>query len=285
MDAKLTIKYDYLVGREDPAQVFEAISLYMQSYKDFAALMSEALGICDDFSFKLDEVDKGSIKSMISACKNAYDGIENIIYEQGNKLFGDLVDEGETKTEQQVDELAEKLEFRLSKAMKNKMAEPYVNRKKLAVVIKSFSEANKLTHEGEAVSVLAGNDEFYEEFINKGWVFSGNPDEMFLGERTKVNTVLKMNAVTTVCEGSSAWTFKCINLEGRRISANVLDKKWLERYQLGMIYPIGPMDIITADVEYTVIDLKAKKRNAEIKNAKIKKILDIKRFQGHQYGL
>ncbi|EFT4230478.1 hypothetical protein HVE81_004290, partial [Salmonella enterica] len=53
MNPELSIKIDYLKDRHNPEEVFEAMALYINAYRDFGQVLSNSIGIKADFNFQL----------------------------------------------------------------------------------------------------------------------------------------------------------------------------------------------------------------------------------------
>ncbi|EBG3731167.1 hypothetical protein FIX40_21740, partial [Salmonella enterica] len=66
MNPELSIKIDYLKDRHNPEEVFEAMALYINAYRDFGQVLSNSIGIKADFNFQLNEIKSGSILSKLS---------------------------------------------------------------------------------------------------------------------------------------------------------------------------------------------------------------------------
>ncbi|WP_221885551.1 hypothetical protein [Vreelandella populi] len=88
MSPELSIKLEYLENRINPAEVFEAMALYINAYKDFGQLLTNSVGLKLDFEFQLNDIEKNSILSKLSALPNSIDSmLEKAFYSSGNRLF------------------------------------------------------------------------------------------------------------------------------------------------------------------------------------------------------
>ncbi|GEK74661.1 MULTISPECIES: hypothetical protein [Halomonas] len=283
MSASLSIKYDYLCGRENPDEVFEAISLYIKTYRELAQLMADAIGCEVDYKFSLESVTEGSIFSKVVALRDTISAhIEEALYVSGNELFEDLSEVNETKSEEQVNDLALSLEDRLWENVPDQISYPHVDRRRLVYILSSFSKANKKALEGEEVMFASANDAVNAQPVNIEWRFTGDPKRMFLGKIENKTSFLRMYASVTVYEGNANWKFNCITLK-RKFHARIVDKEWLERYQAGIIKPIGPNDVLYAEVQYDIYTPPNGKE--EVKNAKVLRVIEIKRNDGYQHEL
>lgn len=284
MNSELFLKVDYNIGRKDPAEIFEAMGLYINAQRDFCQLLANAIDVRVDFDFQLNAVVEGSVLTKVSAyCQHMCDRVEQAFYNSGQNLFETLVDVSVTETEEQVDGIAVVIEEGLSDMVQGGLVRPDIDRQALAYVLEKLSEANKKMQSGEVISMRAGNDSGYTK-LNKNWRFTGDPKDMFLGGTVKFEGRDKLYPMIQVNKGKSAWTFKS-PATGRKFSAKIVDKDWLQRYQQGFIEAIGPLDIVEADLSYDVYTPPAGKGNVEIKDAKIKKIFNVIRNGEHQNAL
>jgi hypothetical protein len=281
---ELTIKLDYLKNRANPSEVFEAMGLYIHAYKDLGQLITNSVGVKDDFNFQLNDIQGGSVLSKLSVIGDKLDGmLELACYNSAISTVENLIDIDETETEEQVIELAEKIEAAVADNMPNSLASPHIDRKNLAYILHSISAANEKMRPSERVLLNSSGKPNKWSEVNTKWRFRGNPSEMFTGSISHHKANLKLQVKIAVNEGDSSWTFRC-NSFPKPFSARITHQIWLEKYQQGLIQPIGPMDTIDASVTY---DRYTPSLSGEvtIRNAKIKTIIDIDRFTGYQHEL
>ncbi|QXB30045.1 hypothetical protein I6L35_02205 [Aeromonas sp. FDAARGOS 1405] len=285
MKTELSIKLDYLKDRSNPAEVFEAMASYINAYQDLGQLLSSSIGLDTDFSFQLNDIEKGSILSKLSVISDKIDNLlEAAFYNSGNELFKELIDEESTESEEQVEQLAAKLESSLAQNIPPQMIDPYIDRQNLSFVLSKFSNANQKIRNGESVTFKNGESNRSECKINTSWRFLGNPREMFQGDTKSHETDDRLYVKISVNEGNSVWSFRS-TLLNRSFPARILQKEWLERYQAGLIPAIGPKDIIKARNKYDVYTPTKGHGHPEIRNAKIITIDNIERYSGHQYEI
>lgn len=285
MKPELSIKLDYLEKRQNPAEVFEAMAMYINAYRDFGQLLSGSVGVTTDFDFELNGIEKGSILSKLTAIPGKIDQMfEAAFYNSGNGLFKELTDVEVTESEEQVEGLAADLETSLAENLPNQIADPHIDRQGLANVLQKFSIANQKIKDGESVIIKNGEKEEHECKLNTSWRFNGNPKEMFQGEVNSQEFDDKLYVKVSVNEGNSVWSFRSLLLD-KGFSARITHKDWLERYQDGLVPPIGPKDIIEARVALDIYTPPKGKGQPQIRNAKIISITNITRFNGHQYEL
>lgn len=282
---ELTIKIDYLENRTNPSEVFEAMGMYIDAYKDFGQLVTNSVGVKGDFNFQLNDIQGGSVLSKLSAFGSKLDTmLESVCYGAAIDVVGDLIELDEVETEEQVSELADKIETSVAANMPNNIATPHIDRKGLAYVLQSLSAANERMRPGESVLLKSATASNEWSECNTRWRFTGNPSEMFVGSVSAHKANLKLHAKISVNEGDSAWTFRCDSFK-KPFNARITHKSWLEKYQQGLIQPVGPMDVIDANVIYDRFTPSSGSGEVVIKNAKVERIISVERFTGYQHEL
>jgi hypothetical protein len=222
---ELSIKLDYLKDRSNPAEVFEAMASYINAYQDLGQLLSSSIGLDTDFSFQLNDIEKGSILSKLSVISDKIDNLlEAAFYTSGNELFKELIDEESTESEEQVEQLAAKLESSLAQNIPPQMIDPYIDRQNLSFVLSKFSNANQKIRNGESVTFKNGESNHSECQINTRWRFLGNPREMFQGDTKSHETDDRLYVKISVNEGNSVWSFRS-TLLNRSFPARILQKE------------------------------------------------------------
>ncbi|MCO9665953.1 hypothetical protein KU406_17445, partial [Salmonella enterica subsp. enterica serovar Montevideo] len=240
MNPELSIKIDYLKDRHNPEEVFEAMALYINAYRDFGQVLSNSIGIKADFNFQLNEIKSGSILSKLSVIPGKIDEIlANAFYNSGDELFRELTDIETTDTEEQVETLAVNLETALAKNLPQQIADPNIDRQNLSFALEKFSTANQKIKPNESVIITSNSDNNQNFKFNTKWRFGGKPREMFLGSTESIELNDKLYVTVSVNEGNSVWSFRSISLD-KRLSGRITHKEWLERYQDGLIPAIGP---------------------------------------------
>ena len=176
VESELSIKLEYLENRKNPAEVFEAMALYINTYREFGQLLTNSVGIKADFEFQLSDIEKGSILSKLSVLSDLLDrSFKESVFSSGNKLFERIVDIDETEEEEEVESIAVDLEAELSKKLHGQLAEPYIDRQNLAHILSHLSSANQKVIDGENVFVMSGNSDSEVSTINTKWRFTGDP--------------------------------------------------------------------------------------------------------------
>ncbi|EGT8222017.1 hypothetical protein JE649_002799 [Salmonella enterica] len=285
MNPELSIKIDYLKDRHNPEEVFEAMALYINAYRDFGQVLSNSIGIKADFNFQLNEIKSGSIRSKLSVIPGKIDEIlANAFYNSGDELFRELTDIETTDTEEQVETLAVNLETALAKNLPQQIADPNIDRQNLSFALEKFSTANQKIKPNESVIITSNSDNNQNFKFNTKWRFGGKPREMFLGSTESIELNDKLYVTVSVNEGNSVWSFRSISLD-KRLSGRITHKEWLERYQDGLIPAIGPKDIIDAKITFDIYTPPKGKGQPQIRNLKVINISNIQRNNGLQYEL
>lgn len=285
MKPELLIKIDYLKDRQNPAEIFEAMALYINAYRDFGQVLSNSVGIKADFDLQLNDIENSSILSKLSVVPGKINEFfETAFYNSGDKLFRSLTDVESTETEEQVESLAATLETALAEIMPNQIADPNVDRQDLSFALEKFSTANRKMKPTESVTITSNVNKGQGFKFNTKWRFGGKPREMFQGEIEKRELEDKLYVTVSVNEGNSVWSFRSIALN-RRFSGRITHKEWLERYQEGLIPAIGPKDLIEARVTLDIYTPQKGKGQPQIRNAKIIYISNILRHNGLQHVL
>ncbi|EAR1240310.1 hypothetical protein GTE40_000652 [Salmonella enterica subsp. enterica] len=285
MNPELSIKIDYLKDRHNPEEVFEAMALYINAYRDFGQVLSNSIGIKADFNFQLNEIKSGSILSKLSVIPGKIDEIlANAFYNSGDELFRELTDIETTDTEEQVETLAVNLETALAKNLPQQIADPNIDRQNLSFALEKFSTANQKIKPNESVIITSNSDNNQNFKFNTKWRFGGKPREMFLGSTESIELNDKLYVTVSVNEGNSVWSFRSISLD-KRLSGRITHKEWLERYQDGLIPAIGPKDIIDAKITFDIYTPPKGKGHPQIRNLKVINISNIQRNNGLQYEL
>ncbi|EJH9053433.1 hypothetical protein NF651_003796 [Salmonella enterica] len=285
MNPELSIKIDYLKDRHNPEEVFEAMALYINAYRDFGQVLSNSIGIKADFNFQLNEIKSGSILSKLSVIPGKIDEIlANAFYNSGDELFRELTDIETTDTEEQVETLAVNLETALAKNLPQQIADPNIDRQNLSFALEKFSTANQKIKPNESVIITSNSDNNQNFKFNTKWRFGGKPREMFLGSTESIELNDKLYVTVSVNEGNSVWSFRSISLD-KRLSGRITHKEWLERYQDGLIPAIGPKDIIDAKITFDIYTPPKGKGQSQIRNLKVINISNIQRNNGLQYEL
>ncbi|WP_221885550.1 hypothetical protein [Vreelandella populi] len=195
-----------------------------------------------------------------------------------------MAETNETKSEEQVESIAADIESTLADNIEDKIADPYIDRQNLAHVLKGFSSANEKMKPRENVIITSGQELGQKCSLNTSWRFTGNPKNMFRGSTECQEHRDKLSVKVSVNEGNSVWSFRSHSLN-KRFCARITHKEWLESYQNGLIQAIGPKDVIEADISYDIYMPPKGKGQPQIRNARVKEVVNVHRDNGHQYEL
>jgi hypothetical protein len=283
---ELAIKIDYLDERLNPSEIFEAMAIYVNAYRDLGQLLTNSIGVNVDFEFKLSGIEKGSIISRLTTMSSKVEGVfETSIFNSAHTLFENLTEISETETEDDVEKLAVIVESSLAEHDTGSLLDPHIDRKNLATVLNKFSDAHKkLKTEESVVFTSSGIDLNNECNVNVTWRFTGELSSMFIGETISHKIPDKVYVQVGVNEGLKAWTFKSITLK-ESFTARIICKDWLERYQSGLIQAIGPKDVLEVELSYDVYTPPDGKGKPMIRNAKVIKVNDIQRNNEYQHEI
>ncbi|MEB6589338.1 MULTISPECIES: hypothetical protein [Pseudomonas] len=282
MSETLKIRIDFAEERQRPAEVFQAMSCYIEAYQALGQVIVNALGDSEDFALQLENVQAGSVASYIKAVPGRFKGwMSSAIINSGFRLADTLSTVETTATEGDVDAIASELEKELAKSNNPQMIAPQIDRKELAFALQRFSEANKKLLPEESVETSLG-DEGKVTPINTHWRFNANPKNMFLGLTTSFNGVDRLYVRAPVNIGKGAWSMVSVTT-GSRYNANISDVKWLEDYQNGLVRPIGPKDVMEAEVSFQLYTPPPGQGKPYISNAKIVRVIEIHRNVGLQH--
>jgi len=282
MHETLKIKIDFAKERHRPAEIFQAMSSYIEAYQALGRVIAMSVGAADDFELRLENVETGSIASLLrSVPGRVRTWVEDAVFDAGVNLAGELSEVDCTSTEEDVDLLATKLEAQLSKLDIGQTVDPMIDRRALAVALSKLSEANKRLLPEESVTATLTEVDCVTP-INTHWRFNGNPKDMFLGTKESHVSVDKLYVRAPVNIGKGAWAMLSAST-GSRYNANISDLCWLDEYQDGLIKPIGPKDVMEAEVTYEIYTPPAGKGKPFISSAKIKKVIAIHRDVGLQH--
>ncbi|HHA1953130.1 MULTISPECIES: hypothetical protein [Enterobacter cloacae complex] len=271
------IRIAYKVGRNRPEKVFEAMAMYINAYEDLIRLLSQTIGCKDEFSFVLDAVEEGSIITFLKKRHaQAIDLVTAKILKEASETTKVLIGISNIESEEQIDEIAEKVDDSLTEAFPEtfSIAQPQIEKKSLAKILKRLADANLNLRQDESVDLILNNNKDETIKVNTNFKFSANLDDLYIDGKVHKNGVTdRLFIVKPVNDGNSRWDCKSLNMN-QRFDAVMMDKSWLERYQSGLIPAIGPSDIMLAKMNLIVKAKKDSKLN-KILHAEISEVIDI----------
>lgn len=116
MHETLKIKIDFLKERQRPAEIFQAMSSYIEAYEAIGQVMVGSLGAHGEFALRLEGVETGSVASVLKAVPGRLKGwFETAVFESSMKLAEELSGLESATTEEEVDQLASGVEAELAK--------------------------------------------------------------------------------------------------------------------------------------------------------------------------
>ena len=282
MHETLKIKIDFAKERQRPAEIFQAMSSYIEAYEAIGQVMVGSFGTQEEFKLRLEDVETGSIASLLKAVPGRLKGwFETAVFESSMKLAENLGGLESTTTEEEVDQLASGIETELAKFNVEQMVDPKIDRKAFAHALNKLSEANKrlLPEESASASIVESEN---VTAINTHWRFNANPKDMFQGTTEIKGCVDKLYVRAPVNIGKGAWSMLSASTNSR-YDAKIFDSPWLEQYQDGLIAPIGPKDVMEAEVSLEIYTPPLGKGKPFVSNAKIVRVLQIHRDVGLQH--
>lgn len=273
------IKIDYKVGRNRPEKVFEAMAMYINAYEDLFKLLSQTVGCKDEVSFVLDDVEKGSLITFLKKRhEKAIDIITSRILKEITQTTKDLTGISYIENEEQIDEIAENVDERLTELFPEifSIAQSQIDKKTLAAILKRLSDANNNIRKDESVDLILDRNKDCPVKVNTNLKFSANLDELYTEDKVSWKGVTdRLFIVKPVNDGNSRWDCKSLNMN-QRFEAVMMDKIWLDRYQHGLIPAIGPSDIMLAKLNL-VVKTKKDNKNNKITHAEIIEVIDIQK--------
>ena len=282
MHETLKIKIDFVKERKRPAEIFQAMSSYIEAYEAIGQVMVRSFDTQNEFALRLEDVETGSIASRLKAVPGRLKGwCETAVFESSMKLAESIGDLESTTTEEEVNQLASEVETELAKFNVEQMVAPQIDRKAFAYALHKLSEANKrlLPEESASASIVETEN---VTAINTHWRFNANPKEMFLGVTETKMCADKLYVRAPVNIGKGAWSMLSASTNSR-YNAKIVDATWLDQYQDGLIPPIGPKDVMEAEILLEIYTPPPGKGKPFVSSAKIVRVLQIHRDVGLQH--
>lgn len=267
MQDQLSIRIQFQKNRQDPAEIFEAMALYIKFHTDLGQILFNSINEQISFNFELEDIEKSSLLSKLNPI-GLSKKLSDFLIAFSDATLRDIVDCGEDLNSEAVNAIAENIEERIQQHL-GPAFPPDISRDALAATFKTLSTANTKIRPDEPVSFIRNGSNVI--YINTHQRFK--KDDFPNAHGKSLKEILLLNVISPKNKGNAAWGFESTVLN-QKFSATFEDKEWLSRYQAQIIPPIGPKDKIKTEVEY-FIDKKVNK----IINAKIIKIIDIHRAE------
>lgn len=285
MSAELHIRYDFNKDRSSPAEVFEAMALYVHAYQSLIDVMAESMGLEESPQLILGDVNEGSILGKLkTAASTLTEFPQAVLINSAAKSVAELQED--MHTEDHVNHYAEYLENELTTAQ-DLLIPPCVDRKKLIKACVKCSDANSKVAPDETVTITSQSDEFGSQSstVKNDWRFTGDARILFQDQRVPYkDQILHLLIKKPVNKGKDKWGVHAYDLK-MGFYASLSDSNWLERYQGGDISPVGPNDVVKALVNYTVTIPANKPENFRVTSAEITEVIDVKRNSRQQHEL
>lgn len=270
MESKvLEFHLEYNPYRKSPSDLFHAMGSFLSAYQQMGQLIADSLDSEVNFEFELKEVTHGSILAKLLLKAEEWTRPDSLI-----KSFT-----GEVSMPEQVRELNNKEVTRLKKLDRNNLRiEPYINDLDLAMAMEQWSEGNSKLMPDEYLKVCAEGEELSNVCqFDPSFRFIGDPKKMFSSSKGRHDGEEVIEVFRPCNKGESKWEVISVNT-GRKYSAKIFDKKWLDDYQKSKTR-LGGQDYLKVHSRYDVVTINGKD---EIKNAKIIEVLDIIQSGGIQ---
>lgn len=256
------VKIKYEEKRTNPAEIFEAMSLYIRFHTDIGQIILNSLGQNYSFELELQDIKKSSILSILSPKLDQK--LFELYKKASNRLVQEIVLLPEEITDENIEDVALKIQEEIQKE-ENLEFPPVISKKALKHAVKNYSAANEKVFSTESVEFISytGSEQKIVNLNTRQRLSKNSPEEDLENSQTHE---LNLIVVSPKNQGIGAWSFKSEKLN-KSFDARILDTNWLNRYQSQIINPIGPKDVIVADVKLFI-----DKETNEIKKAQILKI-------------
>lgn len=273
MTPELKIHYEFNKDRSNPAQVFDAMSLYINSYQQLINLLGESMGLSEVPRLTLGDVKEGSIISLLKTAVK--EGIGSALLASAAMTANELQEE--TTSESQIDQLAQTVEQDMSQLL-DLMVQPHIDRRKLIKVLQHCSKANSIIEDGETITIEARSEEFgvRKSAVNTNWRFMGDPHVLFRDEKKNFHIPDKLIAKKPVNIGKDKWGVYSLGLK-KAFYATMKHTEWLEQYQAGIIPAVGPNDVLAVSLRYDVLMSGSKADDWKILDAEITEVINVSR--------
>ncbi|AYO19182.1 hypothetical protein D0856_02890 [Vibrio owensii] len=268
----LEFHLEYNPNRKNPAEVFHAMGDFISAYQEMGQIIAQAVDSEMNFDVELQEVTHGCILAKLLL------KVEE--WTRPDDLFRDLT--GEMSKKEEVQHVTNKERDRLKKEMSKRnranRLDPYISDLEVALVAEKWSEGNRKLQADEYLKVCnEGTDLSNVVPFDPSFRFTGNVKQMFSNERGHFDGEEVVEVIKPCKKATSKWVVVSTRTN-KKYSADIAHKEWLNEY-LNSDVRLGGSDYLKVEVEYDVIVEKGEER---IKNAKIKKVVDVITYRGTQ---
>ncbi|MBL0666368.1 MULTISPECIES: hypothetical protein [Aeromonas] len=265
----------YNENRKNVGEVFFALGQYISAYEDFGTAIADALDHNLEFRIELSEIKSGSI---ILRLIKLFDDLTS-----PNDLINDLT--GEVGSLESLSKITQKhnrkLEEKVNASGKFKdRVEPTLNELDIALAMEKWSDANRRIEPNESLTIteeLNSGVNSNVVHIDTSFRLSKRPKEMFSNFLEKHDGKEIVDVITSCFRGDLNWRLQ--NTQTKLIyNAHIKDHSWLGEFQNGN-KTINAKDSLLVHSVYELWKIKGKQT---IKNAQIKKVIDIIQCNGEQ---
>ncbi|HCE1609393.1 TPA: hypothetical protein NJY97_004588 [Vibrio parahaemolyticus] len=273
----LEFHFEYNPNRKNVGEVFFALGNYVSAYESFGKVIADAIGNDLDFCIEINDIQSGSIKLKLL---KLFDELTS-----PNELIKDLT--GEIGSLESLSEITQRQNQKLSRKVNSsgrykERVEPSLNDLDVALAMEKWSDANRMVEPDEKLTITDGIDsEQPSNVINidTGFRLSKRPRDMFSNFIDKHDDKEIVDVIRPCFRGDLNWRFQ--NTQTKlTYNAPIKDSLWLEEYQNGQ----KKVDVKDSLLVHSAYELWRVKGKPTIKNAQIKKVIDIIECNGTQCG-
>ena len=255
MKEHFEIRLDFKPNTGSPERVFLTMAKYVSAFENLVLVVGEGIDPENVVSCELSGVEIGSLKSIVE-CFSSVGSYCSFLSNIPRLIASHMVDLEEIDTEQQIENLANKLESDVASETELHFPnQANINRLKLAKGIKRLVDASESLAQGETIDIR--NKSSNVVYLNTKTRFPREPEDLFQKHYEVIRKNETLLIKRPVFFGNSMWDFKSIERK-KSFSASIDDSDWLERFQ-GRSVALNPGDAITAFVEYVVYRAKGEK--------------------------
>ncbi|EOI1481101.1 hypothetical protein H7E99_16985 [Proteus mirabilis] len=283
MNNVIAIKFDYSKDRKDPEDILNILTGYVKFYKSIGVITLTSINEKDYAHFELIGLKSGSAIAFISCIKEKFN---KLLDSTSSRLASDLCSSHEISTREQIEVIAQNMSTSITNNELNGMKiEPVIDVEQLGKSLSDLSALNSKLKNGESTYIGFGsmeNDSNYNYTkLNNKFTFVGDVSEVLSARKRHYKRKSKFYVNVSVNKGDTVW--KLEEVETKNIFLpRVADENWLQRYQSGLIDPIGPKDLMEAVIEYNEVYYENKNKKPKLKDVKIIEVIDVVRTKGYQ---
>ncbi len=267
---------EYNPERKNPAEIFHAMGHFISAYEKFGKIIAQSVDSELDFEVELQEVTDGCILAkLILKAFEEWTRPDDLVRE----LSGDF------SQPEDVARVTSKERKRIAreydKINKRKLIEPVISDIEVALVMNEWSEGNRKLNDDEYLKVCDEGQEISNVIpFDPKFRFTGDIRKMYSNLKASHDGEETIEIFRPCCKGNSKWEVVGTKT-GRKYSAEITDKKWLENYQNSETR-LGGKDYLKVHSRYDVFVVNGEE---QIKNAKIIEVIQAIENNGFQNEL